>query len=64
MPPFERSSACRPARTVRLVETRLLVGPNVYRLEPMVKVELAIGRRRTFHDQRSPQDRDLADQLA
>jgi hypothetical protein len=32
---------------VRLVETRLLEGPNVYRLEPVVKLEFAIGRRRT-----------------
>ena len=31
--------------TVRLVEVRLLDGPNVYRLEPAVKLELAIGRR-------------------
>jgi cyanophycin synthetase len=39
---------------VRLVETRLLEGPNVYRLEPVVKVELAVGRRRTFYGQRDP----------
>jgi cyanophycin synthetase len=39
---------------VRLVEIRLLEGPNVYRLEPAVKVELAIGRRRTWYGQRSP----------
>jgi len=39
---------------VRLVETRLLEGPNVYRLEPVVKVELAIGRRRTWYGQRDP----------
>ena len=43
-----------PARTVRLVEIRLLEGPNVYRLEPVVKVEVAIGRRRTWYGQRSP----------
>jgi len=30
-----------------LIEIRLLEGPNVYRLEPVVKVEVAIGRRRT-----------------
>ena len=47
-------AACYPARTVRLVETRLLEGPNVYRLEPVVKIELAIGRRRTFYGQRDP----------
>ena len=46
--------ACYPARTVRLVETRLLEGPNVYRLEPVVKVELAVGKRRTFYGQRDP----------
>jgi cyanophycin synthetase len=39
---------------VRLVEIRLLEGPNVYRLEPVVKVELAIGRRRTFYGERQP----------
>jgi cyanophycin synthetase len=39
---------------VRLVEIRLLEGPNVYRLEPVVKVEVAIGRRRTWYGQRVP----------
>ena len=39
---------------MRLVEIRLLEGPNVYRLEPVVKVELAIGRRRTWYGQRDP----------
>jgi cyanophycin synthetase len=39
---------------VRLIEIRLLEGPNVYRLEPVVKVELAIGRRRTWYGQRDP----------
>ena len=43
-----------PRRTVRLVEIRLLEGPNVYRLEPVVKVEVAIGRRRTWYGQREP----------
>ena len=33
-----------PRRTVRLVEIRLLEGPNVYRLAPVVKVEVAVGR--------------------
>jgi cyanophycin synthetase len=37
-----------------LIEIRLLEGPNVYRLEPVVKVEVAIGRRRTWYGQRSP----------
>jgi cyanophycin synthetase len=39
---------------VRLVETRLLEGPNVYRLVPVVKLEVAIGRRRTWYGQRDP----------
>src|SRR5258705_11577042 len=46
--------ACYPRRTVRQVEIRLLEGPNVYRLEPVVKVEVAIGRRRTWYGQRAP----------
>ena len=37
-----------------MVEIRLLEGPNVYRLEPVVKLELAIGRRRTWYGQRDP----------
>ncbi len=45
---------CYPARTVRLIEIRLLEGPNVYRLEPVVKVEVTIGRRRTWYGVRSP----------
>ena len=39
---------------MRLIEIRLLEGPNVYRLEPVVKIELAIGRRRTFYGERRP----------
>jgi cyanophycin synthetase len=39
---------------VRLIEIRLLEGPNVYRLEPVVKLELALGRRRTWYGQRDP----------
>jgi cyanophycin synthetase len=39
---------------VRLVEIRLLDGPNVYRLEPVVKLEVAVGRRRTWYGQRDP----------
>jgi cyanophycin synthetase len=39
---------------VRLVEIRLLDGPNVYRLKPVVKVEVAVGRRRTWYGQRDP----------
>src|SRR5689334_21820515 len=43
-----------PARTVRLIEVRLYDGPNVYRLEPVVKLEVAIGRRRTWYGRREP----------
>ena len=39
---------------MRLIEIRLLEGPNVYRLEPVVKVEVQIGRRRTWYGMRSP----------
>ena len=39
---------------MRLVETRLLEGPNVYRLEPVVRLEFAVGRRRTFYGRRDP----------
>ena len=39
---------------MRQVEIRLLEGPNVYRLEPVVKIEVAIGRRRTWYGQRAP----------
>lgn len=39
---------------MRLIEIRLLEGPNVYRLEPSVKIEVAVGRRRTWYGQRDP----------
>jgi cyanophycin synthetase len=39
---------------VRLVEIRLLEGPSVYRPEPVVKVEVAIGRRRSWYGSRTP----------
>jgi cyanophycin synthetase len=39
---------------VRLIEIRLLEGPNVFRLEPAVKVELAVGRSRPWHGERMP----------
>ncbi|HET7168772.1 MAG TPA: Mur ligase family protein [Candidatus Limnocylindrales bacterium] len=39
---------------MRLIEIRLLEGPNVYRLEPVVKIELAVGRRRTWYGVRDP----------
>ncbi len=46
---------CYPRRTVRLIEIRLLEGPNLYRLEPVVKLEVAIGRRRTWYGRREPE---------
>jgi cyanophycin synthetase len=39
---------------VRPIEIRLLEGPNVYRLEPAVKVEVAVGRRRAWRGERDP----------
>jgi cyanophycin synthetase len=39
---------------VRRIEIRLLDGPNLYRLEPAVKLEVAIGRRRTWYGRREP----------
>ncbi|CAN5654923.1 hypothetical protein BH20CHL7_BH20CHL7_09350 [soil metagenome] len=39
---------------MRLIEIRLLEGPTVYRLEPVVKLEVAHGRRRTWFGQRDP----------
>jgi cyanophycin synthetase len=39
---------------VRQIETRLLDGPNVYRLEPAVKLEVAIGPRRSWSGSREP----------
>ena len=41
-----------PPRTVRLVEIRLLEGPNLYRLEPAVKVEVAVGAEEAWHGER------------
>ena len=38
---------------MRLVEIRLLDGPSVYRLEPVVKVEVAVGRTRPWHGSRA-----------
>ena len=48
-----------PRRAVRLIEIRLLDGPNLYRLEPAVKVEVAIGRRRTWYGKREPEKHQL-----
>jgi cyanophycin synthetase len=44
---------------VRLVEIRLLEGPNVYRLQPVVKVEVAVGRTRAWRGSRSAADGSL-----
>ena len=40
---------------MRLLEIRLLDGPNLYRLEPAVKLEVAIGRRRSWYGRREPE---------
>jgi cyanophycin synthetase len=40
---------------VRLIEVRLLEGPNLYRLEPAVKLEVGVGRRRTWSGRREPE---------
>ncbi len=39
---------------MRLVEIRLLEGPNLYRLEPAVKVEVAVGAEQAWHGDRDP----------
>jgi cyanophycin synthetase len=44
---------------VRLVEIRLLEGPNVYRLMPVVKAEVAVGRSRTWSGSRLGEDGSL-----
>jgi cyanophycin synthetase len=44
---------------MRLVEIRLLDGPSVYRLEPVVKVEVAVGRTRAWHGSRTAGDASL-----
>ncbi len=44
---------------MRLIEIRLLDGPNLYRLEPAIKVEVAIGRRRTWYGKREPERHQL-----
>jgi cyanophycin synthetase len=44
---------------VRLIEIRLLEGPNLYRLEPVAKVEVAVGRRRTWFGRRDPEPHAL-----
>ncbi len=44
---------------MRLVEVRLLDGPNVYRLEPTVKLEVSVGRRRTWYGSRLPTQQSI-----
>ena len=39
---------------MRLVEIRLLDGPNLYRLEPAARIEVTVGRRRTWYGDRLP----------
>jgi cyanophycin synthetase len=39
---------------VRLIEIRLLDGPNIYWLEPAVRIEIALGRRRSWYGERLP----------
>ncbi len=41
---------------MRLIEIRLLEGPNVYRLVPVVKVEVSVGRTRTWQGSRTTTD--------
>ena len=41
------------------MEIRLYDGPNVYRLEPVVKVEVAVGRARAWQGSRMPPDSAL-----
>src|SRR3990172_6746188 len=43
-----------PRRTVRLVEIRLLEGPNIYRLEPAVRIEDVAGRASAWRGSRLP----------
>jgi cyanophycin synthetase len=44
---------------VRLIEIRLLDGPSVYRLEPVAKLEVAVGRRRSWYGPREPEKYNL-----
>ena len=48
-----------PRKAVRLVEIRLLEGPNLFRLEPAVKVEVAVGADEPWHG-----DRDAVEGVA
>ncbi|MES1239746.1 MAG: hypothetical protein ABUL57_02665, partial [Chloroflexota bacterium] len=44
---------------MRPIEIRLLEGPNLYRLEPAVKLEVGVGRRRTWFGRRDPEPHAL-----
>ncbi|OGO55425.1 MAG: hypothetical protein A2V85_16225 [Chloroflexi bacterium RBG_16_72_14] len=44
---------------MRLIEVRLYEGPNVYRLSPVVKVEVAVGRTHAWHGSRTEGDETL-----
>jgi cyanophycin synthetase len=44
---------------VRLVEIRLLEGPNVYRPGPAVRIEVAVGRTRRWRGDREPGRREI-----
>lgn len=39
---------------MRLIEIRSLDGPNIYRLEPAVRIEVVVGRRRSWYGSRMP----------
>jgi cyanophycin synthetase len=57
--PEREAALVYPRRTVRLIEIRLLEGPNVYRLMPVVKIDVAVGRTRAWHGSRTPGDSAL-----
>ncbi|MDL2334851.1 MAG: Mur ligase family protein [Chloroflexota bacterium] len=40
---------------MRLVEIRVLDGPNIYLLEPAIRIEVVVGRRRTWYGSRMPE---------
>ncbi len=44
---------------MRLVEIRVLDGPNIYLLEPAIRIEVVVGRRRTWYGSRMPGAYDL-----
>lgn len=44
---------------MRLVEIRVLDGPSVYGLEPVIKTEVAVGRTRAWHGSRGDADASL-----